>query len=136
MRHTLDILSQLPLSIQFAQVAQPLLVLNTQHDSLSSIARCFQFAGDAKVGIPTSASLASHRPTYSNDTTARPAELRYCGNFEVAEGLVPDFFTLTAFHNGERRQWRISDGWLLVTLILKPSARWSAATAAIARMPM
>ena len=37
--------------------------------------------------------------------------------FVAALAEPPDFFTFTVFHSGERRQWRMSAGWLLVTLI-------------------
>lgn len=83
-----------------------------------------------------SSECASQGPTYSNDTTARPAELRYCGNRDEAERLVPDFFTFTVRHSGERRQWARSAGWLEVTFTRRPSARCSSATAATHRMPI
>ncbi len=72
---------------------------------------------------------------YSNETTARPMAVRYDGNRALRRGR-PDLLTWTVFHNGERSQWRMSAGWLLVTLMRWPSARCSSATAATDRMPM
>lgn len=54
-------------------------------------------------------------PKNSNETTQRPAELRYARN-AVRRRLAPcpSFFTRDVRQFGERWQWPMSAGWLVV----------------------